>query len=496
MKSQKPGLHEIFDNNASKMGSELAVREGGKDWSYGELLTRSESLSDYLVSLGIVQGHLVALMLPNSGVFVMALFSILRAGAIIVPLNTRYQEQELKYYIDDISPSAIVVSPDDVSRVKVILAGIKYPPILIEMSIDGNFRMLQGGEERDVEKSGCTDSPVLLQFTSGSTGEPKRVLRTHGQLIFELERLSRVFELGEGERYLGAAPFSHVNGLVRTMLLSMFAKGTLYPLPSFNRREVLRIISQERITYFGAVPYMYITLTVTPLRGAVDLSSIRTAFSSSAPLLPEDNRAFEGKFGFFVRQLYGSTETGTISVNMDQDIEESLESVGQPLDGVRVEIIDDEGTILPHGQLGEVGIASPAAITAYENNPTANAQSFKEGFYLSGDLGFKDDEGRLTLTGRKKFLINRGGYEVNPFETEKAIMGYKKVEEVVVFGVPTRHGDHSIKSLIVVNAPCTEKEIIEHCRSMIADYKVPGTIDFVKSLPKSQTGKILRNKCS
>lgn len=496
MKGQKPGLHEIFDDNASNIGPGLAVKEDGKDWSYDELLTRSEDLSNHLISLRIIQGHRVALMLPNSGAFVMAFFSISRVGAIVVPFNNRYQEQELTYYIEDISPSAIVMSPDAVGRVKKALAKIKYPPILIEASNDGSFRMLQGGEEKEVEKADLADPPVLLQFTSGSTGEPKRVLRTHGQLLFELRRLSEVFGLGEGEKYLGAAPFSHVNGLVRTMLLSMFGKGTLYPLPNFNRREILGIISQERITYFGAVPYMYITLTVTPLRGAVDLSSIRTAFSSSAPLLPEDNRAFKSKFGFFIRQLYGSTETGTISVNSDQDLEDSLESVGQPLDGVRVEIFDNDGTILGHGHQGEVGITSPAAITAYENNPTANAQCFRDDFYLSGDLGFKDDEGRLTLTGRKKFLINRGGYEVNPSETEKAILGYGKVEEVVVFGVPTRHGDQSIKSLIVVNAPCTEKEIIEHCRSMIADYKVPGTIEFVKSLPKSQTGKILRDKCS
>ena len=239
---------------------------------------------------------------------------------------------------------------------------------------------------------------------------------------------------------------------------------------------------------------MYVILAETPLRGEVDLSSIRTVFSSSAPLLPEDNRRFAQKYGMFVRQLYGSTETGTVSVNTDEDIEESLDTVGTPLKGIRVEILDDAGSVLPAGQQGEVAISSPSAITAYDNNAEANAKSFLRGFYLSGDLGFKDANGHVTLTGRRKFLINRGGYEVNPFEVEYAIMSNPKVREVVVLGAPTRHGDQLIRCVIVPNGSCTEEEIIEHCRSRIADYKIPSVLEFAKELPRSQTGKILREK--
>jgi len=305
--------------------------------------------------------------------------------------------------------------------------------------------------------------------------------------------LVKVFDLDENDKFLGVAPFSHVNGLVRTMLTSMFTGGTLYPMANFNRREILRIISEERITYFGAVPYVYILLTATPLRNAVELSSLRTVFSASAPLMPEDNRAFADKYGVFIRQLYGSTETGTISVNNDLDIQDSPESVGLPLEGISVEIFNEKGKALPTGQQGEIGISSPYAITAYENNPEANAQCFRKGYYLSGDIGFKDGRGCLTLTGRKKFLINRGGYEVNPFEVEKAIQTYPKIREVVVYGVTTRHGDQSIQCKIVANEACTREEIIVHCSSRIAEHKIPSFIEFVEALPKSQTGKFLRN---
>jgi long-chain acyl-CoA synthetase len=359
---------------------------------------------------------------------------------------------------------------------------------------DGTFRVAQKGKIDDLPDGNSDDPPLLLQYTSGSTGNPKRVIRTQRQLLGELKSLSTVFELSQSDRFLGAAPFSHVNGMVRTMMTSMFVGGTLYPVPAFKRREVLNLIAEEKITYFGGVPYMFVILAATPVRGEINLSSIRTVFSSSAPLLPDDNKRFAKKYGLFIRQLYGSTETGTISVNTDSNPERSMESVGLPLEGIRIEIVNDAGERLSAGQEGEVAISSPFAISAYENNPQANAESFRDGFYLSGDLGLKDDRGFLLLTGRKKFLINRGGYEVNPFEVELAVKTHPKVREVVVLGAPTRHGDQLIRCVVVAKSPCKEEEIIEHCRSRIADFKIPSFVEFVEELPKSQTGKILRQK--
>jgi long-chain acyl-CoA synthetase len=239
---------------------------------------------------------------------------------------------------------------------------------------------------------------------------------------------------------------------------------------------------------------MFAILARSPLRGLVDLSDLRVAFSASAPLLPGDNRLFAEKFGPYVRQLYGSTETGTISVNLHDRGGERLESVGLPLDGVRIEIWDEDGSPVPPGEEGEVVIASPHAITAYDGNPEATAASFRDGFYLSGDLGVKDAEGYLTLTGRKKFLINRGGFKVNPNEVEKAILAHPHVAEVVVLAAPSSFGDDLVRCVIVRDGPCSEDEIVEHCRPRIADYKIPSLIEFRDELPKSPTGKILRSE--
>ncbi len=320
------------------------------------------------------------------------------------------------------------------------------------------------------------------------------MIRTHAQLLFELERLTRLFALDGDDRLLGAAPFTHVNGLVRTMMTSMYVGGTLFPVREFRRREVLDLVTRERLTYFGAVPSLFVILADTPVRGDVDLTSLRTVFSASAPLLPADNRRFREKYGHWIRQLYGSTETGTISVNLDADVEGSLASVGRPLPDVRFEVVDETGRPMAPDAEGEVRIASPGAVTSYDGNPEATASAFRDGWYWSGDLGRMTADGALTLTGRKKLLINRGGFKVNPLEVEEAITSHPKVREVAVVGAPSGHGDDLVRAVIVTHAPCTAEEIVAHCATRIADYKIPSRIEFRDALPKSETGKLLRHE--
>ena len=493
---------EHFDKLADGHAERLAVREQERDWRYADVQARSFGAAETLREPGIGAGHAVALMAPNSGAFVSSFIGIARAGGVIAPFNVRYQQQELVYYLQQTRAVAIMATSDLVPVVTEALEVLDDPPCLVEIEADGSCRVVRprGGAIDDLAAWGAPDTatlgtaPLLLQYTSGSTGAPKRIIRTNRMLLDELGRLSTAFGLGEDDRFLGAAPFSHVNGLVRTMMTSMYVGGTLYPVPAFGRRPVLELMTRERITYFGAVPYMFAILARSPIRGQVDLSSLRVAFSASAPLLPDDNRLFAEKYGTFVRQLYGSTETGTISVNLQEPADERLESVGLPLEGIRVEIRGEDGQPAAAGVEGEVAIASPHAITAYDGNPEATAASFHDGFYLSGDLGVMDADGYLTLTGRKKFLINRGGFKVNPHEVEKAILSYPGVAEVVVLGALSTFGDEVVRCIIVRDGPCTEDEIVEHCRTRIADYKVPSLIEFRDELPKSPAGKILRSE--
>jgi long-chain acyl-CoA synthetase len=436
-------------------------------------------------------------MLPNSAAFVASFLGIARLGAVVAPLSPRYRQQELTYFLNDLEPVAVVSDDQSLEVLGSIVPGLPCTPALVDVSDRtgaGAAHVVRNGagEARPLP---ATDSPSLLQlYTSGSVGVPKRVVRTHAAVLKELGALKEAFGVDERDRFLGAAPFAHVNGLVRTMLTSMFVGAELYPVSEFRRRESLDIMTRERITFLGAVPQIIALLGQTPVRGNVDLSALRVVFSSSAPLVAADNRQFQEKYGIYVRQLYGSSETGTISFNRHPQPETCLESVGTPINSVSVGVVDEHGNRMPPGQEGEIVITSPFAASEYVGNATATAESFRDGLYFSGDVGTIDASGFVRLTGRKKLFINRGGFKVNPYEIESAIREHPKVVEVAVFGAPGPHGDDLVCAAIVASAACTSGEILSHCQSRIADFKLPNRIEFRQSLPKSQAGKVLRSE--
>jgi long-chain acyl-CoA synthetase len=332
----------------------------------------------------------------------------------------------------------------------------------------------------------------MFQFSSGSTGTPKKIARTHANLLFELNSLVETLNLSNQDRFIGVAPFSHVNGLMRSMMACVRVGGTLHPVAKFERQAVVRLIEANDISMFIAVPFMFSILAQSNFRPAPDFSSLRLCVSASAPMPKKFNQMFYAKFGIYVRQLYGSTETGTISVNLSPDIETSLESVGTPIAGVEVEVFLEDGRVAAVDEMGEFAVKSPGAIKGYESLPEINREAFREGYFFTGDLGQKDEHGLLSLIGRKKFFINKGGYKIDPRSIEEILEGHPKVEEVVVLGIPTPYGDEKVKAVIVPNTPCTVEEIVEHCQGKIADFKIPSLVEFRDELPKSPTGKIRR----
>jgi long-chain acyl-CoA synthetase len=487
-------LSDTLDSRWARGGTRVAIREGDREITFRDLLRWSQALSRALEPTLREPGQRVALLLPNSAAFVAAFFAIARLGGVVAPLSTQYRSQELVYYLNDLDAVALLTDSRFVARITAILPGLERPPALFEVSPDEDARLLQPAPGGGRPVLSADSVPLLQQYTSGSTGAPKRVVRTHSALHLELEALRAMFETGEADRFLGVTPFSHVNGLVRTMMSAMYTGATLYPVEEFKRREILDLIARERITFLGAVPQIFSILSQTPARAEVDLSALRIVFSSSAPLLPADGRQFHARYGIAVRQLYGSTETGSISFNRDPALESSIESVGAPIAGVRVEVVDEEGQALAPGLEGELTIASPFAASGYLDNEAATRESFRGGAYFSGDLGTKDARGYLTITGRKKLMINRGGFKVNPYEVEAAIKEHPKVVEVAVFGTRSPQGDDLVCAAIVSSEACTTEEILSHCRDRIAAFKIPARIEFRDTLPKSATGKILRTQ--
>ncbi len=491
--SRETLLARALDDVWTRQRGRVAIREGPRDLTFEELLRWSQAVCRALEPFVRAPGERVATVLPNSAEFVAAFAGIARLGAVVAPLHPGYREQELRYYLTDLAPAAIVAEPELAPAVAAVSSTLEPRPALLTISARGEPNVLEagGGARRAIARAGGSP-PLLQQYTSGSTGVPKRVVRTHANLLAELEVLRTAFEIDPEDRFVGLTPFSHVNGLVRTMLASMYVGARLYPLREFHRRRTLDLMTRERITFFGGVPSMFAILSQTPPRGGVDLSALRLVFSSSAPLSAVDRQRFQTVYGVMLRQLYGSTETGTISFNRQPTPGPGPQSVGPPLDGVRIAVVDGGGRLVAPGAEGEFVIQSPFAASEYLDNPRATQESFGAGGYASGDVGTVDPSGYLTIVGRKKLFINRGGFKVNPYEVEEAIRQHPKVSDVVVFGRPGPYAEEVVHAVIVTTAPCTPDEIVTHCRERIADYKIPARIEFRDGLPKSSTGKIIR----
>src|SRR5262245_52759751 len=440
-------LFDAIDQRAAASAGRPAVVSERGIITFGDLRHQVRALAAHLTGRGVHAGARVGLMLRNSPEFVIAYLASLAAGAIVVPLNDRYTPQEVRGFVETCGVS-LLITEESFREWSELNREIDWDPPAVD-----------------------PDSPVMYQFSSGSTGRPKRIGRTHRQLLVELESLTATLGFGPDDRFIGVAPFSHVNGMVRTMLSSLYAGAALYPVARFDRRSVADLIARERITVFIAVPFMFIALAETAFRPAPDWSALRLCISASAPLPARHNRAFHMRFGRYLRQLYGSTETGTISVNLDPDIEDSLESVGRPISGVTVGIVGDDGQPVDSGQLGEIIV---------------------NGSFMTGDLGRLDRHGMLSLHGRISSFINKGGFKVDPREVEELLEEHPAVREAAVFGMPTTLGDERVTALVVLRAPCTPQELAAHVAGRLADFKIPNAIEICRELPKSPTGKLLR----
>ena len=488
-------LPEMLAAVAQANTARPAVVTRDRQITYGELWRRVSALAADLARQGVRPGDRVGLLLPNSPEFVLAYFAAATAGAVVVPMNEGYQQNELLYFIDECGVSILIAAQQFQPLCEAVLPRCQRPcrALWAEAWTAGGGAAPADAPPIDPK------SPAMHQFSSGSTGRPKRISRTHANLMLELNSLRQTFGSGPEDRFLGVAPFSHVNGLTRSMLSSLRAGAALYPLPRYDRQLAADTVEQARITVFIAVPFMFSTLAQSNFRRAPDFSSLRLCVSASAPMPRKFNLLFHEKFGRHVRQLYGSTETGTISLNLLPDVmapgagrSDTLDSVGTPIPGMRAEVFRDDGQPAAPGELGEFAVAGRQVVAGYDDLPEANRESFRDGFFFTGDLGRKEADGMLYLVGRKKFFINKGGFKIDPREIEELLEGHPQVEEVVVVGVPSPYGDERVKAVIVARGPVAEADIVSFCRGKIADFKIPSQVEFRDSLPKSPTGKIRR----
>ena len=467
--------------------------------TYAELVERVERLAAGLSECGVGAGAAVGLVLRDDPWFVACFHAVTALGATVVAVNPAFKQSEIEFCFRSADVSAVIADERSAGVCERIAAGFDRPvQVVTTSSAHGQAltldALLEGSEPRPLAPRD-PDDVLVCQFSSGSTGRPKRVLRTHAQCAAEAELYGEL-GLTYEDRIFAAIPFFHTYGMGACLFAPARSGATLVILEEPNpfllkRHRALELLERERVTVFPGVPFNFRLLADAP--ADADLSALRLCISSGTALPRATFEAFGERFGVLVRQQYGTTETGLTSVNTSDDLVATFESVGAPLGDVSIEIWDEQGASLPAGEVGEVAISSPAMTDGYVDLPDISREAFRDGHFATGDLGSLDEHGRLYIKGRKKLLIELGGYKVDPIEVEDVVAAHEKVEEVVVVGVAgKRAGEELVKAVVVPREECEERELIEFCRDRLANYKVPRQIEFRDEIPKSPLGKVLR----
>jgi long-chain acyl-CoA synthetase len=467
--------------------------------SYSDLVERVERLAQGLASRGIAAGDPVALLLDNDPWYVTSYLAVTGLGAIVVPVNPQYKQQELDFIFTQCGVRAVISDERSAGVAERIVGGWAEPVEVIATSAAHGIgltldTLIEASEPARLPDR-APDEALIYQFSSGSTGRPKRVARTHGQCRAEAEYYSGM-GIGANDRIFCAIPLFHSYGMGCCMFSALRTGATLVLLEEPNpfllrRHRALELLEGERITIFPGVPFNFRLLAEAP--ADADLSALRLCFSAGTALPRASFDTFAMKFGVPVRQLYGCTEAGTLTANLDDDPVKSFESVGKPVGSVRVEIRDEEGAPAPVGEVGEIAVSSPALTEGYADMEELNRVAFREGFFETADIGRLDEEGRLYITGRRKLLIEVGGYKVDPIEVEDVVVAHPKVREAVVVGVAGAvDGEEMVKAVVVPSEDLDERELVDFCQDRLANFKVPRAVEIRDEIPRSPLGKVLR----
>lgn len=485
--------------HAEERPEQTAVVYAEERISFASLVERVERLADGLARQGIGPGDSVGLVLRDDPWFLTAFHALTALGARVVPANPAFKAPELDFWFRSTEVKAVVSDDRNAGVCERIVASLPGDArVIVSGAGHGKALTLQevaaAGTPKRLDPR-APEEPFVCQFSSGSTGRPKSLDRTHGQCEAEAEAYLGL-GLGPEDRILAAVPLFHTWGMGACIFGSAIAGATLViledPHPFLLRRHrALELLESERITFFPGVPFNFRLLAEAP--GEADLSSLRLCFSAGMALPREAFEAFGNRFGVLVRQLYGSTETGMIAANLDSDPVATFESVGAPVKGVELEIVDEGGELVPNGEIGEVTVASPAMTAGYRGLDELNKEAFRGGRYFTGDLGRLDADGALYIVGRRKLLIETGGFKIDPIEVEAVIDEFPGVAESVVVGVDTEvPGEQTVKAVVVRDGDCEERELLRYCKGKLANFKVPKSVEFRQEIPRSPLGKVLR----
>ncbi len=483
-----PNLAELLTQTAQAHGDRIALKLDDQELNFAFLNEGASRIAGLLKAKGIEPGDRVAIMLPNVPYFPVVYYGILRAGGVVVPMNVLLKGREVDFYLSDSGAKLLFVwhgfadaAADASSEL------IKVAP--------GEFEQLVIAAEsapEDVERAG--DDTAVILYTSGTTGTPKGAELTHDNLRINCEvTATTLVQITEEDVILGALPLFHSFGQTCGLNAGVANGACLSLIPRFDPVKALEIIQRDRVTVFEGVPTMYHAILNVPNRDDYDVSSLRLCVSGGSAMPVEVMRGFEKAFDCKVLEGYGLSETSPVASFNHPDRERKPGSIGTPIEGVEMKLVDDDGDEVAQGGVGEIAIRGHNVMKGYWNRGDATAEVLDgDGWLRTGDMATVDEDGYYFIVDRKKDMIIRGGYNVYPREIEEVLYEHPAVSEAAVIGVPDDAMGEEVGAALVLSEDAEADDIRTFVKDRVAAYKYPRVIWFLDELPKGPTGKILK----
>ena len=479
---------------ANQHGDRPALRLDDHVMSYRDLLEAAHGVAAMLRARGIEPGARVGLVFPNVPAFPVLFYGAMFAGAAVVPMNPLLTAREIRFYLED-SGTAVVFAWDQAAQAASEAAQ--------EVGIEAVAVGAAGPSRDQLDDAAPTAEPVrrvdddtaVILYTSGTTGTPKGAELTQSNLWTNARTSAQtLMEITPDDVVMGCLPLFHVFGLTCGLNASVLSGACLTLLPRFDGAKALAMIGRDRVTLFEGVPTMYSAMLHAPDREQYEMSSLRACVSGGSAMPVEVLRSFEEAFDCMVLEGYGLSETSPVASFNHPHAERKAGSIGTPVAGMEMRLVDDSGADVPGDDVGEIAIRGEGLMKGYWGRPEATAEAVPDGWFRTGDLARRDDDGYFSIVDRKKELIIRGGYNVYPREVEEALYEHRAVAEVAVVGIPHPDLGEEVGAAVALKAgeTATAEELRDFTKQRVAAYKYPRHVWVQDELPKGPTGKILR----
>lgn len=495
-------LNTLWSDNIEQYGEYPFLIYEGKEYTNTYVDEVSTQLANTLIDLGVQKGDRVLVSMPNSPEVVIAFAGIVKSGAAVVPTMPLLQAQEVRYIIQDCQPKIVLTNEMLLAKMLKATETIDSPPSIFTLDDENSSHTLLG-KMKSASKSRPdvaieADSYAALLYTSGTTGNPKGVMLTHKNLASNAKAASQsaqILKIKTGRVGLGVLPFSHAFGYtMMNVALILGDKNVL--LPQFDPTKVLETIEKYKVTHSAMVPTMFHALYHHPDADKYDTSSFFACISGSAALPQQLAKGFQRKFSCIILEGYGLSEAAPIVTATDPTKPIKPGSVGTPLPGIEVAVVDEEGNRLPANEVGELIVSGPNVLKGYYGRPDETKEVLRDGWLYTGDMARIDEDGYVFIVDRKKDMIIRGGFNIYPRDLEELLMSHPDVTEAGVVGIPSASMGEEVVAYVTKRrgSTVTEEDLIQFCQEKLAKYKTPRFIKIVGFLPKNLIGKIDKKK--